>query len=270
MRSRAATVLLLLSLTIAFAFGCGSGASAPSADSSSETQGSAQSAEQTSLTKLNEAAAGAEENPENQVESVLPEDILSEEELAEGAPEQRDWNAPTDAEVISLPGSEGSSAGAIPAVKPFNFGRDPGGPEDKTLYLTIPALGLTDVPVYDELTEEALTDSTVHHPATGYPWQAGANTFIAGHRIGYEGTGSWQIFYDVPSLVEGDEVIVTDSEGGEYVYRITGQETVGPDNVQSMSPPDDGSSIISLQTCTLPDYAERIIVQGELVEGDAA
>ncbi len=196
--------------------------------------------------------------------------MLSEEQLAQGAPEQRDWNAPTNAEVISLPGTEGSSAGAIPAVKPFNFGRDPGGPEDKTLYLTIPALGLTDVPVYNELTEEALTDSTVHHPATGFPWQAGANTFIAGHRIGYEGTGSWQVFRDVPNLVEGDEVIVTDAEGGEYVYRITGQETVGPENVQSMSPPDDGSSTISLQTCTLPDYAKRIVVQGELVEGDAA
>jgi sortase A len=28
----------------------------------------------------------------------------------------------------------------------------------------------------------------------------------------------------------------------------------------------EGESIVTLQTCTLPDYAERIIVQGELVE----
>lgn len=267
MRSRTVTVLLLLSLTIALVAGCGAtGVSTSSGDSgSSGSSESAQAANQGGST-----ASDSGEGSGTQVESVLPEDILSEEELGKGAPETRDWNAPTDAEVVSLPGSEGSSAGAIPAVKPFNFGRDPGGPEDKTLYVTIPALGLEDVPVYDELTEEALTDSTVHHPATGFPWQAGANTFIAGHRIGYEGTGSWQIFRDVPSLVEGDEVIVTDADGGEYVYRITGQETVGPDNVESMNPPDDGSSIISLQTCTLPDYTERIIVQGELVEGDAA
>ena len=42
-----------------------------------------------------------------------------------------------------------------------------------------------------------------------------------------------------------------------------------PTNVASMNPPEDGSSVISLQTCTLPDYSERIIVRGELVEGDA-
>ncbi len=203
-----------------------------------------------------------------EVESILPEDVLSEEELGKGAPETRDWNAPTDTDVVSIPGTEDSSAGAIPAVKPFNFGRDPGGPDDKTMYLTIPKLGLTDVPVFNEISEENLTASTVHHPSTGFPWQQGANTFIAGHRIGYEGTGSWQVFYDVPSLVAGDEVIVTDSEGGEYVYQITGQETVGPENVQSMNPVE-GQSLISLQTCTLPDYVDRVIVQGELVEGDA-
>jgi sortase A len=30
--------------------------------------------------------------------------------------------------------------------------------------------------------------------------------------------------------------------------------------------PQDGKSIVSLQTCTLPDYEQRLIVQGELVE----
>lgn len=206
------------------------------------------------------------------VESILPEDVLSEKELAKGAPESRDWSDPAAEDYTPATSelfvSSDSSTGAIPAVKPFNFGRDPGGPEDKTLYLTVPKLGLTDVPIFDSLDEEKLTESAVHVPATGFPWQQGANTFIAGHRIGYEGTGSWHIFYDVPSLVEGDEVIVTDSEGGEYVYRITGQETVGPENIQSMNPVE-GKSVISLQTCTLPDYTERVIVQGELIEGDA-
>jgi sortase A len=28
----------------------------------------------------------------------------------------------------------------------------------------------------------------------------------------------------------------------------------------------EGKSVVSLQTCTLPDYKERLIVQGELVE----
>ncbi|WP_038681853.1 class E sortase [Rubrobacter radiotolerans] len=261
--------MLLLFFLFAFVAGCGLSGEPTGAGESGAPSDPSATAEADSD---GEKSANAEDEPESSgggVRSITPEDVLSEEELAAGAPEYRDWETPTDAEVVSLPGSEGTSAGAIPAVKPFNFGRDPGGPDDKTLYLTVPAIGLRDVPVYNELSEEALTDSTVHHPGTGFPWQAGANTFIAGHRIGYEGTGSWQVFYDVPSLVAGDEVIVTDSEGGEYVYRVTGQQTVGTDNVASMNPPEDGSSVISLQTCTLPDYSERIIVRGEFVEGDA-
>jgi sortase A len=39
---------------------------------------------------------------------------------------------------------------------------------------------------------------------------------------------------------------------------------VRPDNVEVMEP-KDGRSLISLQTCTLPDYKKRLIVQGELV-----
>jgi sortase (surface protein transpeptidase) len=31
----------------------------------------------------------------------------------------------------------------------------------------------------------------------------------------------------------------------------------------------EGKSLITLQTCTLPDYKERLIVQGALVEGQA-
>ncbi len=261
-----ASVLLFLFLAIA-TVACG-GATSSAGNGGSESNGSG-SATQTAEPQENGDPPKPPDTSDGEtVESVVPEDVLSEEELAEGAPEYRDWETPTDAEVVSLPGTEDSSAGAIPAVKPFNFGRDPGGPEDKTMYLTIPKLGLTDVEVFNEISEENLTGSTVHHPSTGFPWQQGANTFIAGHRIGYEGTGSWHVFYDVPSLVAGDEIIVADSAGGEYVYRVTGQETVGPENVQSMNPVE-GESVISLQTCTLPDYSERIIVQGELVEGDA-
>jgi sortase A len=267
-RRGTASVLLLFLLSFAI-ISCGSASSGDAPNSNgSETAQTSESAEKPDTEANEEPSEPPDTSGGETVESITPEDVLSEDELGKGAPERRDWDAPTNAEVVALPGTEDSSVGAIPAVKPFNFGRDPGGPEDKTMYLTIPKLGLTDVPVYNEISEENLTASTVHHPSTGFPWQQGANTFIAGHRIGYEGTGSWQIFYDVPSLVEGDEVILTDSEGEEYVYQITGQETVGTDNVQSMNPVE-GKSVISLQTCTLPDYSERIIVQGELVEGDA-
>jgi sortase A len=46
---------------------------------------------------------------------------------------------------------------------------------------------------------------------------------------------------------------------------VTDQLVVDPDNVEVMEP-EEGKSLVSLQTCTLPDYEQRLIVQGELVD----
>jgi len=184
--------------------------------------------------------------------------------MPEGVPEYRDFYEDSGSEPIQI--KNAGSAGAIPAVKPFNFGKDPGGPEDKTLYLDVPKIGLDDVPVYNSTSEEDLTRSTVHVPATGFPWQEGANVFIAGHRIGYEGTGSYHIFYDMDLMEKGDEISLTDADGKEYRYRMTSLKIVDVDNVEVMNPVE-GKNIVTLQTCTLPDYKERVIVQGEMVEG---
>lgn len=209
------------------------------------------------------ARTGGQESTERweTVQAVNPEDILSEEERT-GPPEYRDWYEESGSEPIQL--STGTSAGPIPALKPFNFGRDPGGPEDKTLYLTVPKLGIEDAPVFDSIEEEKLDESTIHVPATGFPWQEGANTYIAGHRIGYEGTDSYKIFYRLPELENGDEISLKDAGGNQYTYKVTGQKIVPPDNVEVMNPVK-GKSVVTLQTCTLPDYVNRIIVQGELV-----
>jgi len=39
---------------------------------------------------------------------------------------------------------------------------------------------------------------------------------------------------------------------------------VGPDEV-SVTRPLPGKNIVSLQTCTLPDYSDRLIIQAEKV-----
>lgn len=107
--------------------------------------------------------------------------------------------------------------------------------------------------------EEKLRDGTVHIPSTGYPWQEGANIFITGHRIGYENTFFYCVFFRLDELVNGDEMLLEDSAGGQYLYRINKQVVVGPDSVQVMNPVKS-KSLTTLQTCTLTDYKERLIV----------
>ena len=249
-KGRAASAVLLLIFVLAFVSACGG-----SEQGASESGGSQDGAQQQS---------SAPETTGDQVEAVTPEEVLSEEERT-GFDQPEGWNSESDTEIQQV--NTDNSAGAIPAVEPFNFGRDPGGPEDKTLYLTVPKLGLEEVPIYNSTEEEKLKESAIHVPATGFPWQQGANTYIAGHRIGYPGTGSDEIFYDLPDLTEGDRITLTDANGGEYVYEVFKEEVVGPENVEVMNAPEDGS-IVTLQTCTLPDYEERVVVQGRLVEGD--
>ncbi len=212
--------------------------------------------------------AGEESRKETAVETLLPEDVLSERELKNREPpEYEDWYEEGSGKSSDKQATSDTSAGAIPAVKPFNFGRDPGGPEDKPLYLTVPKLGLTDAPVFDSVSEKKLKESAVHVPATGFPWQKGANTYIAGHRLGYEGTGSYLIFYYLDELAEGDEIVLRDSVGKTYLYQVTERKIVDPEDVEVMNALQ-GRTLVTLQTCTLPDYEERLIVQGELVEKD--
>ncbi len=201
------------------------------------------------------------------VKAVLPKEVLSKRGLSKKPPRFEKWDKKGSADSSRKMISTGTSAGAIPAVAPFNFGRDPGGPDDKTLYLTIPRLGINGVPVYNSTDPGKLDESAVHIPATGFPWQKGANVYIAGHRLGYPNTGSLYLFYHLPELASGDEIILEDSAGGKYFYRVVDQKRVNPDNVQVMNPVP-GKSLVSLQTCTLPNYTRRIVVQGKLVKKD--
>jgi sortase (surface protein transpeptidase) len=80
-------------------------------------------------------------------------------------------------------------------------------PESKELELTVPALDRVDgVPVYDAPEsgyEKALHDGVVHVRGTGFPWQDVANVYIAGHRVGYPGTKSNLVFWDLGKLQNG-------------------------------------------------------------------
>jgi sortase A len=139
-------------------------------------------------------------------------------------------------------------------------------PGNSTLKLTVPEMQrVRDVPVYDgpATDEAALHDGALHVRDTGFPWQTGANVYIAGHRLGFPGTKSYLVFWDLDKLENGDEVILTDANGTRYTYAVFNKFVTGPAD-SSVLEPVPGRNIVSLQTCTLPDYSERLIVQAEL------
>jgi sortase A len=141
-------------------------------------------------------------------------------------------------------------------------------PKDTTLQLTIPKMArVGDLPVYDAPwdDEAAIDASAAHLDSSGFPWQDGANVYIAGHRMGFPGTRSFLVFYDLDVLENGDEVFLTDAEGTKYTYEVFDQFVTDPYD-WGPTDPEAGKSILTLQSCTLPDYTQRLIVQAELTK----
>ncbi len=145
-------------------------------------------------------------------------------------------------------------------------------PADDSMRLTVPAMKrVRAVPVETApATDKApLRNGALHVEGTGFPWQEGANVYVAGHRLGFPGTRSHLLFDDLGRLEKGDRVVLEDSEGREYEYAVFRKMVVGPDAVR-VTDPVPGESVVSLQTCTLPDYAERLVVQARLREAAPA
>jgi sortase A len=104
----------------------------------------------------------------------------------------------------------------------------------------------------------------MHLEGTGVPWQEGSNTFIVGHALGFLRTRVPYAFYKLDKMKPGDEIIVKDPTGEEYVFRVYDRMTVRPTDYW-VTYPEDGRTIISLQTCTpVPTFERRLVVRGEL------
>src|SRR5215210_7271011 len=143
------------------------------------------------------------------------------------------------------------------------------GPKDKTLELTVPAMARIendDIPYTTGTDEEALkTHAAIHLEGTGFPWDNEANVYIAGHRLGYPNTESWLTFWDLNKVAVGDDIYVTDANGTKYTYRVFKTFIVNPSDTH-VTQTEPGKNIVTLQSCTLPDYKQRLIVQGELTD----
>lgn len=138
---------------------------------------------------------------------------------------------------------------------------------NESMRLTIPQMRrVRNVPVFTASTENKakLDTGVVHLKDTGFPWQEEANVYIAGHRLGYVGTPSWLAFWDLNKVDVGDRIFVTDALGRKYEYRVFKDFVVDPTDV-FVTRPLEGRNVLTLQTCTLPDYSRRLIVQAEKV-----
>lgn len=150
--------------------------------------------------------------------------------------------------------------------------QDTQGPADKTLKVTVPAMERiqnSPVPTTAGDDEDALRDYVgIHLEGTGFPWEDEANVYIAGHRLGYPGTDSFLAFYDIDAVKVGDQVTLSDADGKQYIYEVFNVFTVAPTDLY-VTEPIQGRNVVTLQTCTLPDYTDRVIVQGELMDSQA-
>jgi sortase A len=164
--------------------------------------------------------------------------------------EQRDWPEPTQGELER-------------ANRERQYELLPGA----IMGLTIEAIGIHDAPVFDSKSQWALASGIAHHPQTSLPWSPTAqrNVYLAGHRMGYRGTWSRMLFYNLHKLDTGDKVVLKDRAGTSYRYRVSEVFITDPTDVWVMGQVR-GRDIVTLQTCTpYPTFEKRLIVRADRV-----
>ena len=146
-------------------------------------------------------------------------------------------------------------------------------PPTDDLWFSIPALGLYDNYVTNTNDFSAMDYGAIKLANSGFPWQNGANTYIAAHRLGWPGTASDHQFYNLPSLAIGDVIYLGDVNGTTYTYKVSGFKEVGANDTW-ITAPQPGRNMVSLQTCienygdywTMgPHWYVRYIVQADRV-----
>jgi sortase A len=160
------------------------------------------------------------------------------------------WPMPTEEELAA-------------ASQPRHYDLVPGA----VMGLTIEAIGIYDVPVFDSASQWAMDNGVSHIPETSLPWSntPQRNVFLAGHRLGWPGTWSHLVFYNLDKLGRGDTVVLRDREGRRYEYQVTEMFIAEPGDSWVMGQVV-GRDMVTLQTCTpIPSFEKRIIVRADRV-----
>jgi sortase A len=145
------------------------------------------------------------------------------------------------------------------ANQPRHYNLPPGA----AMSLTIDALELRNVPILSSASTRALDQGVIHLPGTSYPWSSTPerNVYLAGHRLGWPGTGSHLVFYRLNELGEGERITLRDPQGGRYHYRVIERFVVGSKD-RWVTGRVRGRDLLTLQTCTpIPTFEKRLIVR---------
>jgi sortase A len=140
-------------------------------------------------------------------------------------------------------------------------------PPGAIMSLTIGTMGLHNVPVLNSDTRRALDMGVVHLPDTSLPWSdtPERNVYLAGHRLGWPGTGSHLVFYRLNELKGGERITLRDRQGRRYDYRVIESFTVQPQE-SWVTGRVRGRDLLTLQTCTpIPTFQKRLIVRAERI-----
>ena len=139
-------------------------------------------------------------------------------------------------------------------------------PDGAIMALTVDALGLREVPVFDSMEAWALKYGVGHDPDTSFPWTDGPhrNVYVAGHKVGFPGTASDRVFDRLGDLGKGDEVVLRGDGGARYRYEVTETFVASPED-SWVTDRVRNEDLLTLQTCTGPGWSKRLIVRAEQV-----
>lgn len=121
----------------------------------------------------------------------------------------------------------------------------------------IPKIGLNTT-LYEGVWLTVLNVGPGHWPGTANAGEYG-NMVIAGHRVTHS-----KPFRHIDDLVEGDEIIVTNTQG-RFVYKVTGHQIVYPKDIWIVD--QTPGYRITLFACHPPgSAAQRYVIYGDLVD----
>ena len=124
--------------------------------------------------------------------------------------------------------------------------------------MEIPSISLSQG-IVEGISDDILQYYLGHFEGSAKPGEKG-NFSVAGHRV----SDYSEAFVNLYKIEIGDEILIKANKK-EYVYEVTDNFIVSPDNVEVLDNTDEAT--ITLVTCTV-GAKERVIVKGNLIKSN--